>query len=179
MAQDKVEADKIIKSKASIKNTVINNSIQDSLNKSAKKKAEIQQKAIEKVKIDAQVSILNNFEISAHQKSRSVVENHSKEIRNQHEKLLKVKELERQAKLVEEKHALQNNLEQLDKMQRRYRNIFDVIEQKQSGIQNSYSGLGAGRNNLARSEVDKDMRISTFVDKQIIQHEVKTKNEFE
>lgn len=121
--------------------------------------------------------MLNNIETGVQKNLKSVNGYHAEEIKDQHAKLLAAKELEKRGKLIEEKNALQSNLEHLDKMERRYKNIFDVIEQKQSDIQKSYNTLGFGRNNLAKSEVDKDALINSFVDKQIKEYEVKVKNE--
>ena len=88
--------------------------------------------------------------------------------------------------MTEEKIALDSNIQHLNKMERRYQNIFNQIGNKHSAIQNLYQGLGKGRglrvdrlgkNNLANSERDKDKMIEDFTNKQIQQYQNKVVQE--
>lgn len=65
---------------------------------------------------------------------------------------LKILSLEQRAKVIEENYALKSNIDHLDKMERRYRNIFEVIEQKHAAIQNNYRNLMPENKNLADYE---------------------------
>ena len=64
-------------------------------------------------------------------------------------------------------------------MEKRYRNIFEVIGKKDSAIQNYYKKLRFGTNNLACSERDKDQVINTFANKQIEDYDQKYKEDNE
>ena len=176
---DNVETEKVTKNKEKIKNIVLTNTIQYNKSNISKNNAEIKQKIIERVKIDAQIAKMNQHKVSEQINQRLVAEQHADEVKQQHSKLLQWKDLEKRSKIIEEKNALKSNIENLDKMHKRYRNIFNVIEKKQSEIQKTYSKLGAGRNNLAKSEVDKNWIINSFIDKQIIDSDIKINNQYE
>lgn len=176
---DNLEYDKINSNKTELRNVVDNNTIQAVTKKHIFNTNEVKQKLIDKVKIDAQLDILGKIDIGVKNNQRSNREQNAEEIKGQHLKLLKVKDLEKKAKAVEEMSSLQSNIQHLDKMERRYRNIFDTFERKHSQIQGNYNRLGIGKNNLAKSEVDKDSNINTFVNKQIRDNELKIKEESE
>ena len=176
-SMDSFEWDKIRNNKNELRSVVDTNTIQAETKKHTYTLNEVKQKIIEKAKIDAQFNLLGKIDIGVKNNQRSNLEQNAEEVKGQHLKSLKVKELEKKVKAAEEMNALQSNIEHLDKMERRYRNIFEVFERKHSQIQGNYSRLGMGKNNLARSEVDKDASIGSFVNKQIRDYEQKVKEE--
>lgn len=174
---DNLEYEKIRNNKSELRNVVDNNTIQAVTKKHIFHTNEAKQKMIDKVKIDAQLEILGKIDVGVKNNIRSERQQNAEEVKGQHLKLQKVKDLEKKAKAVEEMNSLQSNIQHLDKMERRYRNIFETFERKHSQIQGNYNRLGIGKNNFAKSEVDKDMNINTFVSKQIKDYETKVKEE--
>lgn len=138
---------------------------------------EEQIKNVDKEKVNAQMKLLEKINAKTENTHKEIKNKFAAEIRaqsisNNHKKLL-----DHQSKLNEENYALQSNIQHLNKMEQRYRNIFEVIGQKHSAIQNHYQKLKFGSNNLAYSERDKDHLINTFANKQITDYERKVEED--
>jgi hypothetical protein len=136
-------------------------------------------KNVDKVKINAQMSLINKIHTSSQNKVSADMAQYAEDILAQRNKNEKEKQLEKKSKVIEENYALNSNIQHLDKMERRYRNIFEVIGKKHSDIQNAYKKLGFGKNNLAKYEQDKDFLINDFANKQILNYEAKVREENE
>lgn len=175
---DYTEHDKIMTNKSHLREMVDTNTIQAHTKRNLMLK-ELQSKAVEKAKVNAQLQLLQKFDEKVRNQLKSNILNIAEEIKSQKLKNEKAKELERKAKLVEENHALESNIQHLNKMERRYRHIFEVIDQKHSAVQQNYQKLGFGKNNFANFEKDKDRLIDIFANKQITQHEQKMQEENE
>lgn len=175
---DNTEYDKIMNNKSHLREVVDTNTVQTYTKRNQQLK-ELQVKAIEKAKVNAQLKLLQKFDEKDKTQLKNNILSVAEEIKSQRVKNEKAKELEKKAKLVEENHALKSNIQHLNKMERRYRHIFEVIDQKHSAVQDNYQKLGFGRNNFANFEKDKDRLIDIFANTQITQHELKMKEENE
>ena len=76
------------------------------------------------------------------------------------------KELQKQAKLREEQQTMKEQINHFDKMEKRYRDIFVAINEKERLIQDSYRKLKPGCKNLALAETEKDRSIEEVISKQ-------------
>ena len=78
----------------------------------------------------------------------------------------KEKQLEKQANLNEEKHTMKNQIQHFEAAEKRYKDIFVAINQKEKKIQESYQKLQPGCKNLALAEVEKDKSLELLLSRQ-------------
>ncbi|CAI2360220.1 unnamed protein product [Moneuplotes crassus] len=130
-------------------------------------------------KMNEQVKLLNKLDKKRLKEKKEVNKQNADEILAQQLSNRHQRALSDRTKMAEEKFALESNIAHLTKMEQRYKNIFNKIENKHSAIQSLYNSLGRGKNNLANSERDKDKMIEEFTDKQIQQYQVKALKEEE
>lgn len=95
-------------------------------------------KSIDKFKINAQMSLMSKIHTNSQNKLKANMSQYAEEIKAQRHKAEEAKQLEKKAKVIEENFAIKSNIQHLDKMERRYKNIFEVIGKKHSEIQNAY-----------------------------------------
>mmetsp|Transcript_6240 Transcript_6240/g.5363 ORF Transcript_6240/g.5363 Transcript_6240/m.5363 type:complete len:157 (-) Transcript_6240:243-713(-) len=90
----------------------------------------------------------------------------------------KEKNLQKQVKLCEENQTMINQIKHFENAEKRYKNIFTVIDQKEKKIQESYRNLKPGCKNLALAEVERDRSFEDIFSKQHQQIK-KTRDEFD
>ena len=132
---------------------------------------------IDKSKIDAQIALIERNNAQSQNEEKINKLKYAEDVKDQRVKNEKTKDLEKVMKLLQENHTISSNIQHLDKMEKRYKNIFDVINKKDSDIQNTYKKLGLGNNNFAQYERDKDSVIDNFTNKQIVSNESKIHHE--
>ena len=81
----------------------------------------------------------------------------------------KEKALQKEADVKEENRTLQNQIKHFEASEKRYKDIFTEIDQKDRKVQESYEKLKFGCKNLALAEAEKDKSIETLCTKQIFQ----------
>lgn len=79
------------------------------------------------------------------------------------------RELQKQTNKREDNFTIQNQIQHFDSSEKRYKNIFNIIDQKDRKIQESYGKLKSGCKNLAVAEVERDQSLEVLLSKQTLQ----------
>lgn len=82
------------------------------------------------------------------------------------------KELAKQAQLREEHQTIQDQLSHFEKMEKRYKDIFVAIGEKDQKIQNSYTKLKPEIQNHALAESERDKSIDKIITKQKLDNQM-------
>ena len=174
---DSLEYSKINQNKSNLKHILDSNTIE--VHKKIASNKDSQIKKADKAKILAQMSFLAKADTRVKDDIKRVFKDHAEEVHQQRLNHIQQKELEKKARVIEEKKVLESNIQHLDKMERRYKNIFDDIGKKHNAIQEQYKKLSPERKNLADYEKFRDTRINEFTNKQISEYELKMQQEEE
>lgn len=134
---DNLEYNKIKQNKSLLKDVASINTL-SAFNRKFSEDKERRQKLLDRAKIQSQLDHFKKLNYQNQNIAKMSLLKNAEEVKAQREKERKRKELEKQAKLIEEQKAIESNIQHFDKMEQRYRHIFEVIGKQQSDIQNHY-----------------------------------------